>query len=451
MANIALNKYATESDYENDSTRPTDISTVSLVTGTDTIHYDGVNVKRLPGVVPQVGDALYVDGDGNKFFYSGKSLKASSVPAGQTFLGVVANRDGRKVWVLNVDETAQRFVNPCLHRISAWTVGTAITFKAYKSDWSAMETVASGETPFTPTQSTVAGFTAELSTWLKAHQPDVLADSGFAGAKYDWHAEVMPGPDGEDACYVVSDSFTNYHQCEKIVASGATCDYGVADMTELGSTLERMDGVSTTYCGWNKDRLAEYLHTATNNIGTVTDSLSSTGILTEANFNGDSYPTIKAHYVTFDKYLDAMMMKAPATSGMAYSIAGKGKEYTDTMASRTCKKIDGTTDWVVYPAAAQVHGLGVSGAEGVEPGDWYMPDFYEAFKIFSRMKVDGTDAVNSTFYKVDHSYVRSLSAYRWVPARSINYSAWLLSSSGASGYSAFLNNYRAVAVALLEF
>ena len=448
MANIALNKYATESDYENDSTRPTDISTVSLVTGTDTIHYDGVNVKRLPGVVPQVGDALYVDGDGNKFFYSGKSLKASSVPAGQTFLGVVAKRDGRKVWVLNVNENQNRFVNPCLHRISGWDVGTAITFKAYKSDWSAMENIT---TTFTPTQSSVEGFTAELSTFLKAHQPDVQADSGFAGAKYDWHAEVMPGPDGEDACYVVSDTYTNYRQTEKIVASGATCDYGVADMCILGSTVERMDDVLTTYCGWNKERLAEYLHTAESNIGTVTDSLSSTGILTEANFNGDSYPTIKAHYVTFDKYLDAMMMKVPATSGMANSFAGKGKDYTEAMASRTCKKIDGTTDWVVYPAAAQTLGLGVSGAEGVEPGDWYMPDFYEIFDIFSRMKVDGTDAVNSTFKKVSASYVRSLSAIRWVPARSSSYNAWLLSYSGASSNYSFNYASRVVAVALLEF
>ena len=448
MANIALNKYATESEYQNDSTRPTDISTVSLVTGTDTIHYDGVNVKRLPGVVPQVGDALYVDGDGKKIFYTGKSLNASSVPAGQTFLGVVANREGRKVWVLNVTETAQRFVNPCLHRISAWTVGTAITFKAYKDDWSAMSNIT---TTFTPTQSDVAGFTAELSTFLKAHQPDVQADSGFAGAKYDWHAEVMPGPDGEDACYVVSDTYTNYHQTEKIVASGATCDYGVADMTELGDKLERMDGVLTTYCGWNKERLAEYLHTAASNIGTVTDSLSSTGILTEANFNGESFPTIKAYYGTFDKYLDAMMMKVPATSGMGNSIAGKGKDYTEAMASRTCKKIDGTTDWVVYPAAVQAHGLGVSGAEGVEPGDWYIPDFYEIFKIFSRMKVDGTDAVNATFNKVSNTYGRSLSAYRWVPARYSFNSAWLLGYYGYSGGNAFKDSNRAVAVALLEF
>lgn len=448
MANIALNKYATESDYENDSTRPTDISTVSLVTGTDTIHYDGVNVKRLPGVVPQIGDALYVDGDGNKFFYSGKSLKASSVPAGQTFLGVVAKREGRKVWVLNVNENSQRFVNPCLHRISGWAVGTAITFKAYKSDWSAMENIT---TTFTPTQSSVEGFTAELSTFLKAHQPDVQADSGFDGAKYDWHAEVMPGPDGEDACYVVSDTYTNYHQTEKIVASGATCDYGVADMCDIGDKVERSDEVMTLYAGWNKERLAEYLHTATSNIGTVTDSLSSTGILTEANFNGESYPTIKAHYVTFDKYLDAMMLKVPATSGMANVIAGKGKEYTVAMSARTCKKIDGTTDWVVYPAAAQAHGLGVSGAEGVEPGDWYMPDFYEIFDIFSRMKVDGTDAVNSTFKKVSVSYVRSLSADRWVPARFNNARAWLLGYGGYSSSGGFHSSVRVVAVALLEF
>ena len=448
MAKIALNKYATESDYENDSTRPTDISTVSLVTGTDTIHYDGVNVKRLDGVVPQVGDALYVDGDGKKIFYTGKSLNASAIPAGQTFLGVVANREGRKVWVLNVNEPAQLFVNPCLHRISAWAVGTAITFKAYKSDWSEMENVT---TTFTPTQSDVAGFTAELSTWLKAHQPDVQADSGFAGAKYDWHAEVMPGPDGEDACYVVSDTYTNYYQTENIVYSGATCDYGVADMTELGDKLERMDGVLTTYCGWNKERLAQYLHTATSNIGTVTDSLSSTGILTEDNFNGDSYPTIKAHYVTFDKYLDAMIMKVPATSGMGNSINGKGKDYTDAMASRTCKKIDGTTDWVVYPAAVQAHGLGVSGAEGVEPGDWYMPDFYEIFKIFSRMKLDGTDAVNATFKKVSDTYGRSLSSGRWVPARGGSNYAWLLFANGYSRYNYFYTYGRAVAVALLEF
>ena len=146
-----------------------------------------------------------------------------------------------------------------------------------------------------------------------------------------------------------------------------------------------------------------------------------------------------------------MMIKVPATSGMGNSIAGKGKDYTEAMASRTCKKIDGTTDWVVYPAAVQAHGLGVSGAEGVEPGDWYIPDFYEIFKIFSRMKVDGTDAVNATFNKVSNTYGRSLSAYRWVPARFYYNSAWLLYNYGYSYSTAFFYSSRAVAVALLEF
>lgn len=448
MANIALNKYATESDYENDSTRPTNISTVSLVTGTNNIHYDGVNVKRLPGVVPQVGDALYADANG-KYFYSGKSLKASAVPAGQTFVGVVGHREGRKVWVLNVDESQERFVNPALHRISEWTVGTPIQFKAYKSDWSAMQNL---DTTFTPTQSDVAGFTAELSTYLKAHQPDVAAESGFAGAKYDWHAEVMPGPDGEDACYVVSDNYNNYRYFELIVASGATCEYGIADMTDKGGTVERTDGVLTTFSGWSKERLASYLHTATSNIGTVTDSLTASGILTEANFNGESYPTIKAYYGTFDKYLDAMMIKVPATSGMANAIAGKGKEYTTAMATRTCKKLDGVTDWVVYPLAANAYGLGVAGVEGIEPGDWYVADFYETDNIFSKMKADGSDPINSTFKKVNNSYARVLNVPRWIPARSGDSSGWVAYTNGAFNQDYYYHdNARTIAVALLEF
>ena len=439
-------------------------SSVTLESDTDILHYDGYNIEKPEGVVPDVSDALWVDSNGGKHFYASDTVNHTALTAkGQTFVGVVAMRKRNRVWVLADTEFNTRFMGPCLHRISGWAVGTAIQFKAYVSGFGSTKNLVN---TFTPTKTSVAEFTAELSTFLKNNQPNssgVLAD-GATGANYSWHAEVMKDPSGNDACYVVSDSYTDYRLVNSIVVSGATCDYGACDMLPLASTIQRVDGSNTLRGVWNKNRIMTYLAASTDraSIDSPTDVVPSTvGIISEKDWNNNVYPNVKAYYGTWDKYIDSVMIRWPASIGIAKTYYGKGKEYTYAMASRSCKKLDGTTEWNssssggVYSAAYKVSQLGYN-SSGISVGDWYMPSFDEIYGIFSPM--DNTtdtghpmDRVNSAFVQ-SNGTARPLSVTRWVPARYSSSYVWLLNSYGCmSNTTYFYNTNRACAVALLEF
>ena len=114
----------------------------------------------------------------------------------------------------------------------------------------------------------------------------------------------------------------------------------------------------------------------------------------------------------------------------------------------------GETDAVkMFPAVnyaqTRVARSGVS-VDGLDAGDWYMPGMDEALGIFSQLAPDGSDVVNRAFVQSGSSS-RSLSAYRWVPARHDPGSAWLMSSAGCFDKNSLYYPYRVAAVALLEF
>jgi hypothetical protein len=201
--------------------------------------------------------------------------------------------------------------------------------------------------------------------------------------------------------------------------------------------------------GLIKDRLIEYYATNTTivNPTAMVPVNSANDIVSKTQFEENQYcADLRDAYGTFENYIESVMLAWPSDEGNQVYMNGTGKEYTELLAARKHKNLSGT-EIATYPAATYSIGIGYE-AEGLEEGNWYMPDAIEFFEILKDMKVDGTDIINATQKRATGSAF-SLSVARWLPARNSNLNAWLIYTNGASGANAFYSNSRACAVTLL--
>ena len=449
MAEI-INKYANNAAYA-DSTEVAaraalGKSTVSLEDDTRVVHYDGVNIEKPTGVVPDVADALWVDSNGGKHFYKGDTVDHAALTAkGQVFVGVVAARKGRKALVLHKTETETKFINAWAFKVTGYSAGVAIEFRQYnKSDDSVADTV----TGFTPTAADVASvsaFASALDTFLRANQP---AETSTA-APTNWSAAVMDDGTGTDAVFIfVEGSLSSgiyWSQRQSPIASGATAALRVWELVTSNpdiTSVERVDGVLDLRALWNKSRVKQY----NTDIGSPSDSLSSAGTYSQTNFTQANCPILYAYYNgDYDAYLNDRMIKFPCSKGVLPAYFGKSKSMCRKMASIMFSSVGGTTK-PIFKAVALSAGVSDNGA-GLE---WYMPGLEDCKAVFEGMLVDGSDSVNRSFVQ-SNSSARSWSVNRWVPARYNSYTAWLLLNYGAAYSNYFHINYRACAVANLEF
>ena len=174
---------------------------------------------------------------------------------------------------------------------------------------------------------------------------------------------------------------------------------------------------------------------------------SANDIVSKTQFEENQYcADLRDAYGTFENYIESVMLAWPSDEGNQVYINGTGKEYTELLAARKHKNLSGT-ETATYPAATYSIGIGYE-AEGLEEGNWYMPDAIEFFEIFNDMKVDETDVVNATQKRATGSAF-SLSVARWLPASSSYSYAWAIYASGASAGNSFSGNPRACAVTLL--
>ena len=118
-----------------------------------------------------------------------------------------------------------------------------------------------------------------------------------------------------------------------------------------------------------------------------------------------------------------------------------------------CEKADAITFSSVVSSSAkhlfEAIYLSVNKSNSGNGVSWYMPGIEEFVGIFGGMLDNGQDKINKSFAQ-SNSSARSVSVFRWVPARYTDRNAWLLYTYGTtSAY--FTYTYRACAVALLEF
>lgn len=443
-----INKYNNNAAYSAEASDRAALgkSTVSLEDDTRVVHYDGVNVEKPTGVVPDVADALWVDSNGGKHFFKGDTVDHAALTAkGQVFVGVVAARKGRKALVLHKTETDTKFTNAWAFKVTGYSAGVAIEFKQYNKSNDSVAATLTGFTPTATDVASVSAFASALDTFLRANQP---AETSTA-APTNWSAAVMDDGTGTDAVFMLVEGSLSagiyWSQRQSPIASGATATLRVWELVTSTPDIyyaERVDGVMDLRTLWNKSRVKQY----NANIGSPTDSLSSEGTYSQTNFTQANCPILYAYYNgDYDAYLDDHMIKFPCSKGVLPAYFGKSKSMCSKMASIMFSSVGGTTK-PIFKAVALSTGVSDNGA-GLE---WYMPGLEDCKAVFENMLVDGSDSVNKAFVQ-SNSSARSLSVSRWVPARSYGSHAWLLSGGGNPNTGYFDTGYRACAVALLEF
>lgn len=460
MAGSYINKYADAAEYAADTARSAlGKSTVSLESDSGVLHYDGVNVEITKKAV-KVGDAVYVDGSGNLHFIdttgtvnnTDLTTAVASGGRGWTSVGVVGMRKGQKAWILHKTETDTKYINAWAFKVTGYAAGTEIVFKAYTANDTADYVEVTGFTPTDENVASVSAMATAMNSFLTTNQNPTGA------VQTNWSACVMKDASGNDAVFMLlegnSSSGVYYSHRQSPIKSGATATLATWDLLGLTSdktTNARVNGSHDLRAGWNKDQLYNYYKASTNrdSVGSPTDSITSGGLISEKAWNNNSFPTVKAYYGTWDKYLDSVMLKVPAGAYSSDAMPvyyGKAKEIQDKAKTVTFTSVISGSEKMVFKA----FDVSASVSDGGAGLDWYMPGIEEAFGIFSQMKVDGSDPVNSAMVKIG-STASNLEHTRWVPARSYSPDAWCMSASGAFHHSYSLGNgSRACAVALLN-
>lgn len=456
MANASfINLYEDQAGY-NAETHGVNGSEVSFIEDANKVVYDGVNVELPEGVVPGVGSALWVDGNGGKHFYEGSSVDAAKLTAqGLTFVGVVALSKGRKATILHKEESSGiRFTSCWAWEVTGLTYGSeqSIVFQQISKS-SPYSAVSVGTCTFTP--SDVDDAVSKIDTWLRANPGDT--STCF---EYNWHCAKINGK-----IWVIADfgSAQNYRQYVELQGSGTTA--GVKCETNMWTLagydtdytqMQRADGKVGGSTLWNTSLAKQYMD-SNGNIGTPSDTNpdDSSGIYSEANFTAANCPNTYAKYNgDYESYLESKLVNYPSSAGAMPVYAGDGRRANNAMASVSYVPLAGGNAVKMFTSvdyAKQRKAHDTASVAGLNAGDWYIPGYDEIFGIFSQMNMDGSDRINSAFVQ-SNSSARSLSVYRWVPARSSNYYAWLLNIGGFTYSSGvFDGSYRVCAVAVLEF
>lgn len=458
MAGSYINKYADAAEYAADTARAAlGKSTVSLESDSGVLHYDGVNVE-IPKKAVKVGDAVYVDGSGNLHFIdttgsvnnTDLTTAVASGGRGWTSIGSIGMRKGQKAWILHKTETETKYINAWAFKVTGYTAGTAIVFKAYTANDTADYVEVTGFTPTAENVASVSAMATAMNSFLTTNQNPTGA------VQTNWSACVMKDASGNDAVFMLlegnSSSGVYYSHRQNPIKSGATATIAMWDLLGLTSdktTNARVNGSHDICAGWNKNQLYNYFKASTNrdSAGSPTDSITGGGIISEKAWNNNSFPTVMAYYGTWDKYLDSVMLKVPsgAYSSDAMPVYyGKAKEIQDKAKTVTFTSVISGSEKMVFKA----FDVSASVSDGGAGLDWYMPGIEESFGIFSQMKVDGSDPINSAMVKIGSS-ASNLEQTRWVPARYSYNAAWCMGSNGC--YTYYLSNpYRASAVALLN-
>ena len=399
----------------------------------------------------KVGDILWVDpANGDKYFLDKSIYPVSkAVEDGLESVGVVADVSGRKLLILHKDEaTDLQFANCWLFKVTGINLdGTTNTLKLQQH--ASNEAAVAAGTFTDNTSTTLADFCTALDAWLREHQT-------VEGASVtNWHCELMPDADGVDSCFIVVDTNSNQNRLSPI-ASGSTATatlymWQFANQTTDRYTLLRNNGSSVYYAGWNKERLIEWFSNPSNASIEPSNNPNGSGLLNLTDFNGTSYPAVKEYYGDYETYMEAMLMKWPSETGSQSAFAGTGHDIGLVLGTHTHKNLAGETVYT-FPANRYSYTRATEAtrkSDDLGDGSWYLPDVVDSFKVISKMKVDGTDAINDSLSAISTRRVLSMS--RWCCSRCSNFNSWFMNGRGYFYYPNFYNRTKCFAVALLEY
>ena len=423
MANASfINLYENQAGY-NAETHGVNGSEVSLIDDIKKVVYDGENVELPEGVVPGVGTALWVDGNGGKHFFEGSSVDAAKLTEqGLTFVGVVAMQKGRKLKIINKADVQAKFINCWLFKVTGYEANTPIVFNQYNKSSDSVAATISGFTPTSDDVASVGAFATALNTFLAEHQPT----ESTTAAETNWSAAVMADENGTDCVFmfVEGSSTTGVYQSQRQspIASGATTglyNMQILGVTSVSNLILRKDGVKTRSCVYNKQK---FIANDTNE-NSPTDSVSSAGIYSKSNFTQANCPTLYAKYNgDYEAYLDDRVIKYPTSEGIINDYYGKAVEISQKMKSLVFDSVVTGEPRHIFKAADYAN-------DGLSDLDWIIPDTDVFASVVYTFKSDFSDKINVALVKSGASG-KPVSS-RWTTMSSYNY-AWILASSGST-------------------
>lgn len=393
-----------------------------------------------------VGDNVYADANGNVHILVASTINPSTLPSGWEFVGVVALREGMKATILyKTENTNVKWASMWIFKVNGLKLDGTDTFVLQQGPTTGNTPVVVGTFTASESATDLDTLVSELDTWLRAN-----TTATGALANYNWHAEKHEDADGVDSCFIVVDNISYQSRFSPIKSStsGATAIMYMWDWCGFNknvSAISRKDGVDTFAVVCNKDRFKVY----NSNVNSPTDSLTSIGIFNEASF--DATTIVKGYYGTYDNYLNYMMVDKEATEGAYYEFKGKGLPIQENLSEIVFKNLSGTDTSVFVSEAwtASLKAHSTASVEGLNEGDFFSIPINVLNEVFGKMKVDGSDVVNSSLTKAGAT-AYPLNVPRWVVGRAREETCWIFTYPGSFNISPMNGDYRAVAVAEID-
>ncbi len=392
-----INKYDNEALYASDTSRPSGKSTVSLISDSGKVHFDGVNVEVS---IPKPGDAVFVPSDcgynaatapagtplGHAVFIDGESLDVSKMPSFMESVGVVAAVYGDKVYVL-------------------WKTGSG-TMTYWDGATSSAYTIPADKITDSELAKAMTNIVSDIRG-VKGVRQACSIDVLTSVLKYEGSVTWNGGTESSQG-----DSFYNYFEWMKSSSapSGAK-NKTVPDAvyTEFGDSPS-----SPTEQGWRlylASRVPAYPNRFSGNLLMMSDGNDATKVFTDANERLNT-AFFKPHQFAYNHH------NTWNSFGRFYNV------------------------------------------EGLRHGEWFMPGMRIVKEVFSNVRYslsgysDTSDALNRTLKKMSGQklelYRNSNDCRYWLPFVRSRSQAWGLNHYG-SFYGSYLTTYHwSLSVALLK-
>ena len=444
---MAIKKVNTQSEYAAQPKSGIE-TTLTGVSDGNRVHVDGINVRV---ETPELGDAVYADGNDYHFYKGGDRLNhALLAAAGLTAVGPVCGfLDGMAV-VMNGTEADRKYADVLQYTITAISSTTpTINLRLCDASKSGQAQYDSN-IPVTPTL-TSAEINATTAAEISAAVAAKAAEVGDTQAWWAYLADAEGNKVSEGGtCIIIQcDVWSNYNQYN-VSGSGLTISFTTWGDMPASSMYKKLNGQQTNARGlMNIARGTTYWstngRTPTADIA-VGSEAGNTDPVNREDFNTSAFCTaIRNHYKTYEAYLHGEFGIPYPQKWGCFGLP-HAKELTLKYALQTAPTKDGGTKYkfpAMYYAYSTTYGI-----DGLDFGDWYLQGVHEGIQFMDDANLV---LINQTLTKMGKAVVSTGSA-RWFAQGCYAYGAWFFyGSNGTLSINGVNGAIRARALALLKY
>ena len=376
--------------------------------------------KNLTIKTPGRGDILCLNAQKKMRFIAAGTFDQASFPKDWETVGVVYNRQGNSLAIVNKNSTTKKWCEIFRNRVSGWNLDGG----AHTTDISFYEPMPAPEKKtFTYQGTTIEEVVEQLQIWFNEYA--ITSKKTLKAYKRD-----------ENSLYVFIEPYDNWYEYI-IKFSGLTVDYDTAQELPANSNTYALNGLGGEYKGINWDKYLEYVHDATSSTFNPSKPVES---LPSYPLSYKSYSNEIGVYVRniygvgeegYQAYLRANMIEFPAMRGALGEEFRDGHHNTYALAPQTYPSLDGTVK-PMFPAAFYCSEVSYDNPH-LAKGRWYLPSLYEQLYIYKDNKTDYSDIVNQSLVAIGGTKLHFASA--WSSTRYGARIAWFF-----NGYAGFSSN-----------